>query len=435
MKTQPTSTAPKPKAAVQTAPRQPGPAPTNPLAQSRWIETARLVMRWILFRTIRQAGRMRRHVWKLLNAQRDLLPPQSIQALQTAMDALRRQRRVGSLGAVRTAMQELEQVANRHLKPYPFPAWRENVEVLLVAIAVAMGIRTFFLQPFKIPTGSMQPTLFGITDKVLGPEDKIPNRLVRFFDYWINGVSFVHVVAKAPGELRRAEPPVRLVLFNLRQRFQVGEVWYTVWFPPEGLLWRAGLAARGSPDSHPVLLPRSFQAGEDIIKLRVVSGDHLFVDRLTYNFRRPRRGDIIVFETKHIYHPNVPQNQYYIKRLVALGGETVSINNDNRLVINGQPLTAQTPGFEKLYGSTAGSGSKAAGGYCGHEPVERFRDGQQMVVPKNHYLAMGDNTRNSLDSRYWGSIPREDVIGKAFFVYWPIGSANGRPSRFGLGYR
>ena len=60
-------------------------------------------------------------------------------------------------------MENLEKAANKWLKPYPNAAWRENVEVLLVALAVAMGIRTFFLQPFKIPTGSMQPTLYGVT--------------------------------------------------------------------------------------------------------------------------------------------------------------------------------------------------------------------------------------------------------------------------------
>src|SRR5437879_8705650 len=68
-----------------------------------------------------------------------------------------------SQGALLKQMEEVEKVANKWLKPYPNAAFRENVEVLLVALAVAMGIRTFFLQPFKIPTGSMQPTLFGVT--------------------------------------------------------------------------------------------------------------------------------------------------------------------------------------------------------------------------------------------------------------------------------
>ena len=69
----------------------------------------------------------------------------------------------GDKKAVTDSLVRLEKSANKWLKPYPNAAWRENVEVLLVALTVAMGIRTFFLQPFKIPTGSMQPTLFGVT--------------------------------------------------------------------------------------------------------------------------------------------------------------------------------------------------------------------------------------------------------------------------------
>src|SRR6185312_10032643 len=67
--------------------------------------------------------------------------------------------------ALQNKMEKLEETANQWIKPYPNAGYRENIEVLLVALAVAMGIRTFFLQPFKIPTASMQPTLFGITSK------------------------------------------------------------------------------------------------------------------------------------------------------------------------------------------------------------------------------------------------------------------------------
>jgi signal peptidase I len=54
-------------------------------------------------------------------------------------------------------------------------------------------------------------------------------------------------------------------------------------------------------------------------------------------------------------------------------------------------------------------------------------------VPPNQYIVMGDNTLNSSDSRYWGSFPRENVIGRSFMVYWPIGAQDGRSSRFGWG--
>ena len=80
-----------------------------------------------------------------------------------ALDKLKSAIRGGeNKGAIRIKAEELQFAAEKWLKPYPNAAWRENVEVLLVALAVAMGIRTFFLQPFKIPTGSMQPTLFGV---------------------------------------------------------------------------------------------------------------------------------------------------------------------------------------------------------------------------------------------------------------------------------
>jgi len=89
----------------------------------------------------------------------------------------------GRKKAVTDALARLEKTANKWLKPYPNSALRENIEVALVAIAVAMAIRTFFLQPFKIPTGSMQPTLYGVTEEDLrGRTDvKPPGGLAGFF--------------------------------------------------------------------------------------------------------------------------------------------------------------------------------------------------------------------------------------------------------------
>src|SRR5262245_13361699 len=196
-----------------------------------------MMLKWCLSRTVRQDVQMRRHVSFGRGAEKKVVLDQ---------------------------MTSLEGVANKWLKPYPSPALRENIEVMVVAIAVAMGIRTFFLQPFKIPTGSMQPTLFGIVHEDLrGRSDQaLPNPLQTFWRYWVYGEKYIHVIAKAPGEFRQAEPPTRFILFNIRQRFQVGDEWYTIWFPPDQLFdpqyHRAGID-----------IGQRFSTGDDIIKLKV----------------------------------------------------------------------------------------------------------------------------------------------------------------------
>ena len=162
------------------------------------------------------------------------------------------------------------------------------------------------------------------------------------------------------------------------------------------------------------------------MKLCARAGDHLFVDRLTFNFRKPERGEIAVFETKGIQHPRMEQDQFYIKRLVALPGDRVQIGNDRHLRINGQRLDAGTPHFENVYATTQVS-TDPDNLYQGHLPMVLFSDGNEFKVRSNHFLVMGDNTGNSLDSRFFGDVDMDYIIGKEFFVYWPL------TKRFGWG--
>lgn len=415
---------PKGQGTLPTSPLAPRPSPLPPL------------VRWFLSKTVRHASAMRKHVQKLLNHQRDILSPEAVSALQSAIGNLRSALCVKADNeALEKQMEELEKAANKWLKPYPHPAWRENVEVLLVALTVAMGIRTFFLQPFKIPTGSMQPTLYGVTSTnlKLDPGCAIPTGWQRIRE-WFEGISYVHVVAEADGELQAVDDPFRILIFNIWQTIVVGGQTYTMWFPPDygaqKLQDRAGLHPR-----------EYFKKGNDIVKIRAAAGDHLFVDRLTYNFRRPKRGEIVVFETKGI--ERLPQDQFYIKRLVALGGERVEVGDDRHLIINGQRLDASTPHFQNVYSFNPKQPPRDSQ-YSGHvnDKVVRefypdfygnlaplFPDQAAVhTVEDNHYMVMGDNTMNSFDSRAWGEFPSTNVIGKEFFVYWPI------THRFGWGY-
>ena len=409
-----------------------------------------MTLKWFLSKTVRQASAMRKHVQKLLDHQRDILPSQAVSGLQAAIENMRQAvAGQGDKAVLEKQMTDLEGAANKWLKPYPNAAWRENVEVLLVALSVAMGIRTFFLQPFKIPTGSMQPTLFGVTstpDFSRGLEEPsagnanlvFPTGWQRVRD-WFAGISYLDVKAKVDGPLERVDKPFAILIFNIYQTLQIGGVTHWILFPPDygsvTLEQRAGLR-RGA----------LYKKGDDVVRMRISSGDHLFVDRVSYNFRRPQRGEIVVFDTHGLV--GVTPDTFYIKRLVGLGDETLALKQAyivtgipgfgtvpvGHLVVNGKQITASDPGFQNVYsyyGAARGTETLAYkdNHYFGHGMIGNLQPGSEFNVTPNHYFVMGDNTMNSSDSRYWGDFPESQVIGKSFFVYWPI------TDRFGWNYR
>ncbi len=396
------------------------------------------MLKWFLSSTVREASAVYKHVWKLLCHQRDILTPQAVGAVEESLGSLKQALEKGDKATLQSRMQELEKVATKWIKPYPNAAWRENFEVLLVALAVAMGIRTFFLQPFKIPTGSMQPTLYGVNSENLLNEKefknfKIPTGLERVRE-WFAGISYVRLVADEDGILQQVSEPSRILIFNIRQTVWLSGRAYTIWFPPDYGAYPLGRRAE-------LEIGRAYKKGEDVIKLRVNSGDHLFVDRLTYNLRPPSRGEIVVFETRGIQR--LPQDQFYIKRLVGLSGDEIRIGDDRHLVINGKRLDAATPHFEKVYSFDPAQPPRDSH-YSGHvnekvaEPYHpswqgplapNFPDSTTIYkVEPGYLMVMGDNTMNSFDSRGWGAFSSTNVIGKSWFVYWPISE------RFGWGY-
>jgi len=415
-------------------------------------------LRWFISKAVREACTVKKHYGRLLKAQHDLLSAPAIAAVQGKLDELDAAIAEGHSGKLRLKAEELQFAAEKWIKPYPHVAWRENVEVLLVALAVAMAIRTFFVQPFKIPTGSMHPTLFGVTSvpdftKInYWQEDKLKERSELFDQIkerdaiqiptgwarvkaWLHGDSYIQVFAPADGVIDSVSPPTKFLIFNIKQSITIGGVEQTIWFPPDfgeqTLMRRAGL------DPNKV-----YHRGDEVVRMKVSAGDHLFVDRLSFNFRKPERGEIVVFATQGIDNPQMPQDQFYIKRLVAMPNEKVQIGDDRHLIIDGERLDAGTPHFERVYGfnpdqppresqfSGHVNGTVAAkfGLYPNLAP--NFPDASTVYENDgDHYMVMGDNTCNSFDSRAWGSFPARNVIGKSFFVYWPL------TDRFGWGNR
>ena len=390
-----------------------------------------MTLRWFFSSAVRLATDMRKHVRKLLNAQRDILSPQAVSAVEGALQELKTALDENADdAALQKQMEALEKTTNKWIKPYPHAEWRDNVEVFLVATVVAMGIRTFFLQPFKIPTGSMQPTLYGVKTEDLraDPNFKMPNFFMRAYEEAVHGTIYHEFIAPQDGEIERLGPLDHSLRIINRQTLWVQyagssqEVPLTFWFGPDDPknLYDAGLARQ---------YPTPFRKGEPIIRFKETTGDHLFVDRFTYNFRQPRRGEIIVFKTKGITGIR-DQDQFYIKRLVGLGGDTLTIGEDRHVRIDGRRLDATSywPHFANIYGFDPKSAPQdshysghtlAPGGIYLRTPEDSFK------VNPGHFFAMGDNTVNSADSRYWGDLPEDNVIGKSFFVYWPI------TSRFG----
>ena len=401
-----------------------------------------LILRWFLSKKVRQASDMCRQVRKLIGAQRDLLSPEEIQEISKAARELSKAIAAGEgREGIEKQMKNLEKVANANLKPYPSASLRENIEVFLVTGAVVLALRTFFFQPMAIPSGSAQPTLWGITSEDLRgrPDMKVPRGIDRLIQSCWSGVHYFHAVAQADGELR-VGPTEKFCKFINRQTLWVGDKPYTFWFTPDppdatqDLRQRAGL-----------IDGQLIKKGEEFIKLKVVSGDHLFVNRFIYNLQPPRRGDIIVFYSDHI--PGLIEETHYIKRLIARGGERVRIANDRHVYINGERLDASTPGFENVYGFDPKQPPERDR-YSGHvnnfiaaknlggNLAPLFPDEKtEFVVRPNHCLAFGDNTMNSKDGRDWGDFPQELVMGRASFVFWPIGDRDHAPSRFGWGYR
>src|SRR6185437_7980501 len=190
---------------------------------------------WLTSKKVREANAMCKHVHKLLQHQRDILSPKAISEVEASMQAAQ-EATVGKVdkAVLEKKMQELEDTANKWIKPYPNAAWRENVEVLLVAPAVAMGIRTFFLQPFKIPTASMQPTLFGITSKNFLVETNYqkPTGMAAVKD-WFAGASYLSYKADRDGTFGGVSKPLRLLIFNIKQTLWYAGKPHNFWFVPD----------------------------------------------------------------------------------------------------------------------------------------------------------------------------------------------------------
>ncbi|MEZ5300965.1 MAG: signal peptidase I [Verrucomicrobiales bacterium] len=323
-------------------------------------------------------------------------------------------------------------------------AIRENVEVLLVAIVIAVGIRAYFLQPFKIPTGSMQPTLNGIvetradTDELGNFVDPSPGFFKQAADLLLRGRSYIHLEAPGDGEVVKMEEKSLLKFFTFTEvTFRLNDgstksdrVWTpikqligTSREPDDGLGTDSTIGAELISDTQCRIDLPEVTKGQVLASGYVDTGDQVLVDKVSYHFRRPKAGEVFVFSTAGIEGIEATMDRnldsiHYIKRLIATEeNKTFRVVPPN-LYIDGE--LAETSGSKKVM--------KCEDGYNGYtlaqgQVFRRFRftgDAIEGEIMENEYLDFGDNSDNSFDSRGWGPVPEQNLVGPALVVYYPF---------------
>jgi signal peptidase I len=410
-------------------------------------------------RYIKHAKLLHKGVTRFINYKRDLLPAAKLQEIESLRSELTSAIKRKDRAQIDSLHTQLNQTCERAL-PEHEPNWiSENVEVFFVAIAIALGIRGYIAQPFQIPTGSMQPTLNGYIGQYQ-PEQVFPGTLQRFIDRF-KGIKYVEAVSDHTGRLRTVEPITehnRLLYSYSALHFEDGHT-LNIDVPKAMLESNSGkdplgymrltrseakmiLSPEGKPISDPEGRPQYSLVGGTLLtkgqllaRGTLLSGDHVIVNKLAYHFRQPTRGEVFVFTTKNIespVHMRVPPeqgSQHYIKRLAGVPGDTLHFADTGRtantgapigqLIINGNP--AQEPTLLRV--------QSEQNGYRGYGNLN-FAPEYTKVIDRQlgttEYAALGDNSMESSDSRYWGRVPQQNLVGVGLFCYFPFGSHWGR---------
>ncbi len=325
----------------------------------------------------------------------------------------------------------------------------ENIETIMVVAIVIIAFRIFFFQPFVIPTSSMSPTYSGMEPKTYARDEAAPNLAQKVSTKLIKGGSHYSIEAENSGEIKIPINPMTgsyyyrnvkarkwLVLPSTKKEYIIfiGNNPHSVKVPPEfarmekvigesfDLLGKRRVVTEKVNGTPIISTGIHVNKGDIALQFDILMGDALFVNRCWYHFAKPKSGDAFVFRTRDfkdrqrvgdLYiekHNRVGEDKFYIKRLVGEPGMTLQVV-DYRLLQNGKAATG-AGAFEK--------NAMREGDYPGYRNLAILSEGQSYTIPENHYFAMGDNSANSKDSRYFGPVPENEIIGCASFIYYPF---------------
>lgn len=431
--------------------------------------------------------KMRRHAanWlevadRVYKFRRDLLTAAQNQQLVAATGELKvRLNEKADASRLKMAIEKLEGVLrDTGGRMYPTSSLIENVEFFLVAAIVILGLRAYFVQPFKIPTNSMWPSYYGMTHELFenGKEPGPVARVGRFLAFGAthfaahspaDGDVFVPVVQWSNGELHIPFDMVggrNFLLFPATRReyvFLVNGAPARIQVPADFDLEQVLEDAFARSDqSLPVFLQEQLRSlrrqpessmmpiwvgsrraehrvtwvpvgkratsGEAIVSFDIHTGDLLFVDRFTYNFFPPKVGQGFVFKTGNIDElRRTDGDKYYIKRLVGGPGDKLELREPKFVRPGGTSSADPAPQLlrngEAITGSEAfAANAEKRGSYPGYVNAGLLSFGRVVEIPEDSYFALGDNSPRSQDSRFWGFVPDKDVVGKPLFIYYPL---------------
>jgi len=378
---------------------------------------------------------------KFIDYKRDLLKPERVAEIESRRQDLLAAIRSKDLAKVNEASKQIRAVCENSLPQEKPLGWlEENVEVMFVAIVIALGLRAYYLQPFRIPTGSMQPTLNGIIGTPL-KKDQWPSFPQRLLEKALRGRTYVYVVNDRDRHISITRQggldiqDTQFMHFFSRAEIRFSDSDPLLLPAPTNPSSEIGLgAAINYAVRNGGLIPKGMVLCEGTID----SGDLVLVDKFSYNFRKPTRGEVFVFNTIAIEGIQKRSGEqgagsHYIKRLCGVPGDTLSIRSPN-LLVDGK--IAQEPGIQRVIrgegayqinptGYGLASSNEAA--HNGKKlPQYLAKEGATLALAANarpgmrEYAALGDNTGNSLDSRYWGPVKEFNLVGPALFSLWPI---------------
>ena len=393
----------------------------------------------------KEAKLLHKSALKFLHYKRDLLKPDRIDEIESRRADLLDAIKSGNSTKAEEASKQLRATCEGALPHFPSQsAWEENVEVIFVALVIALGLRAYISQPFRIPTGSMQPTLNGINiHQSDDPNFKKPWLGQQGWELIMRGRSYRNIVAENDAQvvgIRDASwflfTRTRVLLSDGKQlSIPAAEGEAQKLLEARGVLDpRTGNAAVDPATGFKVVQGKKFTKGDPILRGWVDTGDLVLVDKISYQFRRPKRGEVFVFDTRGIKTGGSKQmvdqtgGTHFIKRLCGVPGDELSVKPPN-LWVNGK--IAQEPGIQRVIQAKGDYSVLNPNGYELARPDPSYplplsRPDQKFVLADKarpgmrEYVALGDNTGNSLDSRYWGSVKEFNLAGPALFSLWPI---------------